>query len=133
MLNSEATIYSQSRYIIFRNNISTLEAERLLRAFVMSIGEELAYNGVILGHIKILAMLLQPVAEQFLCLSLTRLDRVDEVPSEGWPGEGDVMTDRLKIYVNVLVCGHTISKVEEVVNQALKNSGGCAYKVQPQF
>lgn len=65
-MNSEATIYSQSRYLIFRNNISTLEAERLLRVFVLSIGEELAYNGVILGHIKILAKLLSQI--QFLRL-----------------------------------------------------------------
>ncbi|SMC32041.1 hypothetical protein [Sporomusa malonica] len=127
-MNSEATVYSQSRYIIFRNNITTLEAERLLRELVMSIGRELAYNEVILGHIKVLAKLLQPVAEHFLFLSLTRLDQIDVVPSECWPKEGDVIIDRLKVYVNVLVFGHTMSKVEEVVNNALKSSGGCAYR-----
>jgi hypothetical protein len=129
-VKSEATVFSQSRHIIFKEEIDILEAEQLMRELITSIGKELSYNEVILGHIKILAKLLQPVAEHFLFLSLTRLDQVDIVPSECWPKEGDISLDRLELYVNVLVFGHTMCKVEKVVNDALKGLGGSVYRMR---
>lgn len=122
-MNSEATVFSQSRCILFKQTITTLEAEQLLREFITSLGRDLAYNGVILGHIKVLARLWQPAAEPFFFLSLTRLDWVDITPSEFWAKQGCVSLDHLELDVNVLVFGYTMSQVEKVINNALRDLG----------
>ncbi|XEQ92016.1 hypothetical protein SCACP_08310 [Sporomusa carbonis] len=123
-VSRDATVFSQTRRIVFEKSLTTPEVERRLRDFIRSVGKALSHNEIILGHIKVLAKLPEPAAEHFLVLSLTRLDRVDVTPSDCWRNRDGVILDSLELYVNVLVFEHTLSAVKKVVNDALKDLGG---------
>ncbi|BBB91815.1 MAG TPA: hypothetical protein PKA28_08385 [Methylomusa anaerophila] len=122
-MSSDATVFSQIYHRVFEKSYTIRETEGLLRDFVGSIGKALSHNEIILGHIKILAKLPEPAAEYFITLSLTRLDQIDVTPSEHWRNGGGVILDSLELYVNVLIFGHTISAVEKVVTETLKDLG----------
>lgn len=118
---SDVTVFSQNYRIVFKKSLTIREEEDLLQNFVASVGKALAYNEIILGHIKVLAKLPEPAAEHFLVLSLTRLDRVDVTSSGSRCNAGMVIPGSLELSVNVLVFGHTLSKVKKVVNEAIGN------------
>ncbi len=130
-MNSDATVFSQRYQIFFEKSMTIMQTESVLREFVVSIGRALACNEIILGHVKILARLPEPALDNFIFLSLTRLDQVDQTPSEYWANIGGVTLDCLVLHVNVLVFGHTLSQVEEQVVVALKKLGGLIEQDNP--
>lgn len=118
---SDATVFSRSRQLVFEKSVTRTEVEGLLKKMLHSIGEQLSYNAVILGHIKVLARL--STGDDYLFLSLTRLDRVDVTASSDWLRlECDVI-DNIELAINVLVFGYSSSTVGKVVDAALTSSG----------
>lgn len=118
---SDATVFSRSRQFVFEKPVTRTEVEGLLKKMLHAIGEQLSYNTVILGHIKVLAR--SSTGDDYLFLSLTRLDRVDVKASPDWSRlECDVI-DNIELAINVLVFGYSSSTVEKVVDAALKSSG----------
>lgn len=117
---SDATVYSRCRQVIFDKPLARAELEGLLQQFMNGLGEPLAYNGVILGHIKALARL--PEANQYLFLSLTRLDQVDRRASPEWDSRQSPI-GRMELAVNALVFGHSSAAVEKVVEESLQKTG----------
>ncbi|EGO62998.1 hypothetical protein [Acetonema longum] len=116
----DATVFSRSRQVVFDKPIAKAELEELLQQIMNRMGEPLAYNGVILGHIKALARL--PEENQYLFLSVTRLDQVDRKVSPEWSRrQGPI--DRMELAVNALVFGHSSSEVEKIVEESLKKAG----------
>lgn len=113
---SDATVFSQVQRIEFNRPISKLEVEQLLKKFLVGIGEPLAYNGVILGHIKMLAR--TTIENDFLFLSLTRLNQVDVKPSPNWGSMGDEPSVAMELTINVLVFNYSRSIVKKVVAMA---------------
>jgi hypothetical protein len=113
---SDATVFSQVQRIEFNRPISKLEVEQLLKKFLVGIGEPLAYNGVILGHIKMLAR--TTIENDFLFLSLTRLNQVDVKPSPNWGSMGDEPIIAMELTINVLVFNYSRSIVKKVVAMA---------------
>jgi hypothetical protein len=120
-LNTAATVFSK-RYEFSLEKLMTIpQLEESLRESMAFIGRALACNGVIAGHIKILARLPELAVDRFLFLSLTRLGQIDVAPSKYWSQVSGVSLDRLELHVNVLIFGYTFSQIEAVVNDALKN------------
>lgn len=113
---SDATVFSQVQRIEFNEPISKLEIEQLLKKFLVGIGEPLAYNGVILGHIKMFAR--TAIENDFLFLSLTRLNQVDVKPSPNWGSMGVESIIALELTINVLVFNYSRSIVKKVVAMA---------------
>lgn len=115
---SNATVFSQSRCIIFEEPVTRIEVEGLLKKFMSAVGTPLSYNGVILGHIKVLARI--TTKTDFLFLSLTRLDHVDSKASPEWSSMDCSKIYNMELDINVLVFGHSISMVEKVVDTSLQ-------------
>ncbi|MBU2700972.1 hypothetical protein Ga0466249_002083 [Sporomusaceae bacterium BoRhaA] len=113
---SDATVFSQVQRIEFNRQISKLEVEQLLKKFLVGIGEPLAYNGVILGHIKMFAR--TTIENDFLFLSLTRLNQVDVKSSPNWGSMGVEPIIAMELTINVLVFNYSRSIVKKVVAMA---------------
>ncbi|MGL5512918.1 MAG: hypothetical protein ACRDBM_06720 [Sporomusa sp.] len=122
-MTGEATVFSQVRRIELESFSTAVECEQRLRHFVELLGKALSHNGIILGHIKVLAKLPAFDDEHFLVLSLTRLDSVDITLSEHWR-EGDGVNLRsLELHINVLVFGYTLHQVEAAIHSGLLTLG----------
>lgn len=119
---NNATVYSQLQPIIFAEALTKAEVEELLKKFMSAVGSPLSYNGVILGHIKVSARL--ATRNDFLFLSLTRLDKVDVKASLQWSNTDGGKIDHLELDINVLVFGYSISIVETTVDIALQELRG---------
>lgn len=115
---SDATVFSQSRSIVFEKPVTRIEVEGLLKNFMSVVGTPLSYNGVILGHIKVLARL--TTKEDFLFFSLTRLNHVDVKASPEWSPTDCSTICNMELDINVLVFGHSINMVEKVVDTSLQ-------------
>lgn len=122
-MNNEATVFSQHYHISFVRPLQTLEMENLLREFISAIGQSLACEQVILGHIKLLGRLSELAVEHFLFLSLTRLDQINVIPSKCWAHVNGITLTCLELDINVLIFGHTFSEIETAVNAALSKLG----------
>lgn len=118
---NNATVFSQLRLITFAESRTRIEVEELLKKFMSAVGTPLSYNGVILGHIKVLARI--TTKKDFLFLSLTRLDHVDSKASPEWSSTDCYKIDNMELDINVLVFGHNISMVEKVVDTSLQEFG----------
>lgn len=112
---SEATVFSQSRQLVFEKPVTRADIEKLLMKMMEDIGEPVSYNKVILGHIKVLARFTNE--DDYLFLSLTRLNQVDSKVS---PGTFSDSIDRVNLNINVLVFGYSMETVEKVVTAALQ-------------
>lgn len=115
---NNATVFSQVRPVIFAEAITRGGVEELLKKFMSAVGSPLSHNGVILGHIKVSARL--ATRNDFLFLSLTRLDKVDVKASPQWSSTDCGRIDHLELDINVLIFGYSISKVETAVDTALQ-------------
>ena len=113
---SEATIFSQVQRIAFDSPVTKAEAGALLKKFLITIGEPLAYNKIILGHIKMLAKATDE--NDFLFLSLTRLDQIDVKSSPIWANDKFTAVDELELTINVLVFGYNKATVTKAVAAA---------------
>lgn len=113
---SEATVFSQVQRITFDSPVTKAQAEELLKKFLVTIGEPLAYNKIILGHIKMLAKATSE--NDFLFLSLTRLDQVDVKPSPIWANDNFTTVEGLELTINVLVFGYNKALVTKAVTAA---------------
>ncbi len=113
---TDATIFSKFYPIIFNNAVRKANLEPMLKNLLLSIGVPLSHNGVIVGHLKLVAEISK---EEFLFLSLTRLDRVDVTASTSWTGQGDDIIG-MDLKINVLVFGFNKNYIAEVVAAALQ-------------
>lgn len=116
---SNATVFSQVQRIDFNRPVSKFEAEQLLKIILVKIGEPLSYHGVILGHIKMLAK--TSCENDFLFLSLTRLDQVDVKPSPNWISVDVEPIIYIELTINVLVFNYSRGTVAKVVAAATKD------------
>ena len=112
---TDATVFSKFYPIVLKRAVSKKELEEMLKNLIQSIGKPLAHNGVIIGHIKLIAGLSD---KGFLFLSLTRLDRVDITPLSEWNCEGNEVIS-LDLTINVLIFGHSKGVINEVVNASI--------------
>ncbi|WP_371371741.1 hypothetical protein [Sporomusa aerivorans] len=119
-MNNTATVFSKWYDVSLGKIMTTTQTEELLRESIAFIGRALAYNGIILGHIKILARLPEPVIDRYLFLSLTRLEQIDITPSKYWSKVSGIGLTHIELHVNVLIFGYTFSEVEAVITEALK-------------
>ncbi|SCM79033.1 conserved hypothetical protein [uncultured Sporomusa sp.] len=112
----DAVVFSKKYNIVFARPVVRPVIEKLANCLIQDIGRPLAHKGVIMGHIKVLAKLTE---EEFLFLSLTRMDRVDSKTSSRWPAEADDSRDGIDLDINVLVFGHDDKTIETVVEDSL--------------
>ncbi|BBB91112.1 MAG TPA: hypothetical protein PKA28_11135 [Methylomusa anaerophila] len=113
---TDATIFSKFYPIIFEKAVRKADLKPMLSDLIQSIGSPLSHNGVIVGHIKLVAEILN---EEFLFLSLTRLDQGDVTVSANWTDQGDDIVGMV-LKINVLVFGHSKNNITEVVGTALR-------------
>jgi len=110
---TDASIFSKTYHIIFEQPVAKASFEKYVERLIQAIGRPLAYNGIILGHIKILGKLSE---EEFVFLSLTKLEQVDIKPSVQWINGLSNEINSIILDVNVLVFGYSKTVIEEVVN-----------------
>lgn len=113
---TDATVFSKTHHVIFEKTVTKPTIEKLVKRLIQDIGRPLSYNGIIVGHIKILAKFSE---EEFQFLSLTKLDRVDVKSSSQWETECSGEFNSIDLDINVLVFGHSKRVIEEVVNGSL--------------
>ncbi|CQR75145.1 hypothetical protein SOV_36490 [Sporomusa ovata DSM 2662] len=113
---TDATVFSKTHSISFDKPVTKLHVEKLVKQLIQDIGKPLAHNGIIVGHIKVLANV---PGEEFLFLSLTRLDRLDVKSSSEWQSGLSSEFTSVTLDINVLVFGHSKKAVEEIVNESL--------------
>ncbi|WP_371361914.1 hypothetical protein SRRS_32080 [Sporomusa rhizae] len=113
---TDATIFSKKYSISFNKSATKQIIENLVKQLIQNIGRPLSHNGIIVGHIKILAKFSE---EEFLFLSLTKLDRVDVKPSFQWENELSGECNTIELDINVLVFGHSKKVIDEVVDGSL--------------
>ncbi len=113
---TDATVFSKNYTISFDREITKPAVERVVSRLVMDIGSPLSHNGIIVGHIKVLAKL---SADEFIFVSLTRLDRVDVRFSAKWPVAAERGFARFDLDVNVLIFGYNEAAITQVVDAAL--------------
>ena len=115
---AKAVIFSKVYRAEFSAALSKLQAEKILVDFLNSVAEPLAHNQIILGHLKMVAKV--PETQEFLFLSLTRLDQTDVKKSNDWTCSEANEIRLMDIDLNVLVFKHSRVKVEMVVQSALR-------------
>lgn len=113
---TDATVVSKTYSISLDKPVTKLHVEKLVKTLIQDIGRPLAHNGIIVGHIKVLAKV---PGEEFLFLSLTRLDRLDVKSSSEWQSGLASEYNSVTLDINVLVFGHSKKAVEEIVNGSL--------------
>lgn len=118
---TDATVFSQTWQVILASPVTRGDLEKMLTSFLNDIGRPLSYHGVIVGHIKVLVRL--PRNNDFLFLSLTRLDVIDVKPSPGWYGAVAEAVGELALHINVLLFGFSKDAVAQTVAAALQKSG----------
>ncbi|MDT8902576.1 hypothetical protein [Anaeroselena agilis] len=115
---SDAVVFSKTRQVVFAEPLTRRGLEGALIGFLIALGEPLSYEGIILGHIKLLARL--PASEAFLFLSLTRLDQVDIKGSPDWEQIDDGGVGSIDLAINILIFGYSRSTVEKAVDDAVQ-------------
>lgn len=113
---TNAAIFSKTYHIIFEHPVAKAQFEKYIGRLMQDIGRPLAYNGSILGHIKILGKLSE---EEFLFLSLTKLEQVDIKPSSQWTTRMSDEINSITLDVNVLIFGYSKEIIEEIVNDSI--------------
>lgn len=113
---TDATVFSKTHSISFDKPVTKLNIEKFVKQLIQDIGKPLAHNGIIVGHIKVLAKV---PSEEFLFLSLTRLDQLDIKSSSEWQSSLSSEFNSVILDINVLVFGHSKKTVEEIVNDSL--------------
>lgn len=113
---SDATVFSKKQQLFLDSPATKQRIAQLAKQLIQDIGEPLSHNGIIVGHIKILVKLTE---EEFLFLSLTKLDQVDIKQSSQWQNEVAAACNSINLDVNVLVFGYSYKVIEEVVRAAL--------------
>jgi hypothetical protein len=113
---TDATIFSKTYHLVLEKPVTKPVIEKLAKRLIQDIGRPLSNNGIIVGHIKILAKVSE---KEFLFLSLTKLDRVDVKSSSQWETEVSGELNSVNLDINVLVFGHSKKVIEEVVNGSL--------------
>ncbi|TWH52072.1 hypothetical protein [Sporomusa sp. KB1] len=113
---TDATVFSKTHTISFDKPVTKLNVEKLVKQLIQDLGRPLAHNGIIVGHIKVLAKVTN---EEFLFLSLTRLDHLDVKSSAEWQTGLSSEFNSVSLDINVLVFGHSKKTVEEIVNDSL--------------
>ena len=120
---TDATIFSRTYMLSFTEKLGKPAIEAAVKQLISNIGAPLAHNNIIVGHIKLLAKLSD---EEFLFLSLTRLDHVDIKTSALWQTNLPAETAELQLDVNVLMFGYGRKVIEETVRAALACFPGIA-------
>lgn len=111
-----AVVFSRKYHIALLKSLSKQMIENLGRSLIQDLGRPLSHNGIIVGHIKVLAKVAD---EEFLFLSLTRLDQVDCKVSSHWPEELVSEWNAIDLDINVLVFGYDSKTIEKVVENSL--------------
>lgn len=124
-VSGDATVFSRIYRGNFKKPVTLQESEKYLKKFVTLIGNELSCNGIILGHIKLLAKIpsKQVGEESFIFLSLTRLECIDIIPAIEWESNRGNLLEELELHLNILVFGYSQQLVQRTVNKARKVSG----------
>ncbi len=112
----DAVVFSKKYHINLEKPVVKPVIEKLVRSLIQNLGGPLSHNGIILGHIKVLGKVTD---EDFLFLSLTRLDSVDVKTSSHWSAESTCEWDSIDLDINVLVFGYGIEVIEKVVKNSL--------------
>ncbi|SMC46772.1 hypothetical protein [Sporomusa malonica] len=115
---TDAVVFSKTHHIDFEKAVTKPILERLARQLIQDIGRPLSHNGIIVGHIKVLVKLSD---EEFLFVSITRLDQVDFKMSSHWTTGLDNKYSSIKLDINVLIFGHSEEAIEKVVDGSLAN------------
>jgi hypothetical protein len=114
---SDATVFSETRRVVFAEPVTGAGLAEALHRFMVALGEPLSYKGVILGHIKVMAVI--PASGDFLFLSMTRLDRVDTKASPTYPQGNHSGIDSVDLTINILLFGCSRGTVERGIDTAL--------------
>lgn len=128
----DATVFSRIYRSSFKNPVTVRESERYLETFIAFIGDKLSCNGIILGHIKLLAKVpaKQNGKESFIFLSLTRAGCIDITPLAGWQDNGYKLLAEMELHLNILVFGYSRQQVQRTVNKARRLSGLALQKLE---
>jgi len=117
----DATVFSQSRRIVFQTPVARNSVEALLKACIANVGKQLSFDSVIPGQIKLAASL--PREGGVLFLSQTTLDRVDVQTLPGWHDADCPGISEMEIVVNVMVFGLGQETVANAVATSLQGLG----------
>jgi hypothetical protein len=112
----KATVFSCRQEIVFATPLAEAAAETRLRRFLAEIGGQLAFGGIILGHIKLAAKI--PGGDNFLFLSMTRADEVDARHSAKGGLDGGLLAG-VELTLNALVVGRGRQEIGEIVSIAM--------------
>ncbi len=112
----DAVVFSKKYCLEFPGSADKAAIEQLAVKLIQAIGQPLAHNGIIVGHIKVLA---KWPDEVFIFLSLTRLAQVDVKRSAQWTDRLAAGENSLQLDINVLLFGHTYAEIETVVLSSL--------------
>ncbi|HWR45544.1 hypothetical protein [Sporomusa sp.] len=113
---TDASVFSKTHHIGFEKAVTKPGVEKLVMRLIQDIGRPLSHNGIIVGHIKVLAKLSN---EEFIFLSLTRLDRVDVKFSAQWTTDLASEFNSINLDINVLVFGYSRAVIAELVDASL--------------
>lgn len=111
-----AVVFSKKYTVEFIKPVTRQGIEQRVTRLIQDIGGPLAHNGIILGHIKLLAKLPD---EEFLFLSLTRLDQADVNMSAQWSNNSSDEWQSISLDINVLIFGHSREEIEGIVAGSL--------------
>jgi hypothetical protein len=112
----DAVVFSKKYCLDFPGSVDKPAVAELAGKLIQDIGRPLAHNGIIVGHIKVLA---KWPDEEFIFLSLTRLAQVDVKKSAQWTDTLAAGENSLQLDINVLLFGHTYTEIETVVLSSL--------------
>lgn len=112
----DAVVFSRKYRVNFKDIISKARVEELSKGLIQGISQPLSHKGIILGHIKLIAIQSE---EEFIFLSVTRLDAVDVKPSSKWLRRTEVKVDKIDFEINVLLYGHKHQEIEQRVEDEL--------------
>lgn len=115
---SDAVIYSKKYAINFKQDLSKVNIEVLFKQLFEQISRPLSHNGIILGHIKLIVSISK---EEFMFLSVTRLDSVDAKFSSQWQRDSSVTASNINLDINVLIYGYKREMIEQKLEDALSN------------
>jgi hypothetical protein len=113
---TDALVYSKTHHIVFGKAVTKPGIEKLVKQLIQDIGRPLSHNGIIVGHIKVLAKLPD---EEFIFVSLTRLDRVDVRFSTQWATDLVNEFNSINLDINVLIFGYNDAVIAEAVDGSL--------------
>ena len=114
----EPTVFSQTRSIKFDSPVARNVVEEHLKTSLANIGTQLAFENVIIGHIKLVCRL--PEEGGVLFMSLTMLDQVDVQALPGWQHADGFGIINMEIVINVLIFGHSLDGVKKTVDSSFE-------------